>query len=655
MTTQTTIFTPLFIAAFLLFVWNCWRRLSLVSYGSIPYRINNLAARFKDTITYAFAQRRVLAKPVGLIHFFIFWCFLVLVVANGEFILHGIFPAFSFHLLSENIRIPLLAIIDIVTLTTFLTITIAIIRRAIAPPYPEARTFEAFFILSLIGTLMVASMLMNAAMVVLGEYPATAFPISKLLVTWAASGNAQGLYQFSWWLHALALLLFMNLLPLSKHFHIITAIPNIFLRNLDHATVPQREVFELGQTFGADTVKGYSWKALLDAFSCTECGRCQNVCPAAQTHKPLNPRSLIHQFKNNLLENAKALKEQTPLTSLIGDSPCQVDHESIWACTTCGACIAACPVFIEQMPKLLPLRRHLVETEAVFPEELLNLFENIEGRSNPWGIAPSDRSKWASLLGDRSFKAGETEYLFYVGCSGSFDARAKQIALAIATLLDHAGVKWGLLGRDEKCCGDSPRRLGNEYLFELLAKENVTRFKELGVKRIVTLCPHCFSTLANDYRQYGLEAEVMHHGQLLQELLDAGKLTIPDESNQDMAALKTIYHDSCYLGRHNDIYTAPRAVIQAATGSAPEEFPKAKEEAFCCGAGGGRMWLEEFTGDRINRVRTNEALAMQAETICTACPYCMTMFEDGLKDIGADQVRVKDISELLAERICKNS
>jgi len=303
-------------------------------------------------------------------------------------------------------------------------------------------------------------------------------------------------------------------------------------------------------------------------------------------------------------------------------------------------------VFIEQMPKLIPLRRHLVEMEAKFPEELLNLFENMEGRSNPWGIAPSERGKWATLLGERSFEPGQTEYLFYVGCAGSFDARAKQVTLALALLLDKAGVSWGILGKDEKCCGDSLRRLGNEFVFDKLAKENVALFKEKGIKKVIAQCPHCLTTLKNDYRQYGIELEVIHHSQLLLHLVQDGRLKL----NRQVAELGTlVYHDSCYLGRHNGIYDEPREALELATGVAPTELPRNREDGFCCGAGGGRMWMEEFTGERINLNRAKEALEQQPDTVCVACPYCLTMLDDGLKDLQADKVQVKDIAEVLAE------
>lgn len=655
MTPTPTIFAPLFIAATALFVWSCWKRLSLTALGRPEERLDNIGQRIGDTLSYAFAQKRVLAKPSGLIHVAIFWCFLVLMIANTEFLLHGLFPAVNFTRLPDSIFMPLMQMIDVVSLITLLAVTAAAIRRVVAPPYPEARTFEAFFILFLIATLMLANFGVNAAKIsrmqgTMLELAKNIMPVSSLFAPYIPKTAGKLVHDLSWWTHALVLLLFMNLLPLSKHFHIITAIPNIFLRRREHPPLPEREEFNPGNSFGISQVDGYTWKELLDSFSCTECGRCQNVCPADQTRKPLNPRGVIAQLKHNLMANGPLLKQGQPAsTPLIGEGDASISEEAIWSCTTCGACLQACPVFIEQMPKLIPLRRHLVEMESRFPEELLNLFENMEGRSNPWGIAPTERGKWATQLGERPYEAGKSEYLFYVGCAGSFDARAKQITVATALLLDKAGVSWGMLGKDEKCCGDSLRRLGNEYVFDKLAKENVALFKERGIKKVVVQCPHCLTTLRNDYKQYGIELEVIHHSQLLLHLVQDGRLKLPKQADLG----KLVYHDSCYLGRHNGIYDEPREALELATGAVPLEMPRNREDGFCCGAGGGRMWMEEFTGDRINLVRAAEALEQQPDTICTACPYCLTMLDDGIKDLKADKVQVKDIAEVMAEAVLR--
>ena len=658
MTPTPTLFAPILVAAIALFGWNCWKRLSLTALGQPDNRLDNLGLRAGDTLRYAFAQLRVVRKPYGLVHLTIFWCFLVLMIANSEFLLNGLFPAVSFSRLPDGLFIPLMQMIDVISLITLAAVTIAMVRRAVAPPYPEARTFEAFFILFLIATLMLASFGINAAKLSrlhgsVAALAGTIMPVSSLVVALIPPGQARLVYDLSWWTHAGALLLFLNLLPLSKHFHIVTAIPTIFLRRYEQPVLPQREEFTTGNRFGTDDVTGYSWRELLDTFACTECGRCQLACPANATGKPLNPRRVIHDLKLNLLHNGPALKRgqaaPQPLIGNRGDG--SIDTETIWSCTTCGACLEVCPVFIEQMPKLIPLRRHLVEMEARFPEELLNLFENMEGRSNPWGIAPTERGKWATLLGERTFEPGTTEYLFFVGCAGSFDARAKQVTLALAQLLDKARVSWGILGKDEQCCGDSLRRLGNEFVFDKLAQENVALFKERGIRKVIVQCPHCLTTLKNDYRQYGIELEVIHHSQLLLHLVQDGRLALPRQATE---LGRLVYHDSCYLGRHNGIYDEPRQALALATGATPLEMPRSREEGFCCGAGGGRMWMEEFTGERINLNRAKEALAQGPDTVCTACPYCLTMLDDGIKDLqAADRVQVKDIAEVLAEAVLR--
>lgn len=653
MTPNPTIFTPLLIASLAVFVWGCWKRLSLISLGKPENRFDNIGARVGEMLMYAFGQKRVLAKPFGINHFIIFWSFIILLIANIEFMLHGVFPWISLTKLPDGILLPLLLLLDIASLLALAAVAVAALRRIVSPPYPEARTIEAFFILSLIGILMLAYFGINAAKISRMQEGALAIartwmPVSSVFAGMFAPAAGATVYSLSWWSHAFALLAFMCYLPHSKHMHILTAIPNCFFRRLEKPNTVPREEFAVGNEFGVSRVDQYSWKDLLDSFSCTECGRCQKVCPASITGKPLNPRAVVHDIKVNLLENAALLKKgEKPGMPLIGgQGEGSVSEESIWGCTTCGACMEACPVFIEQMPKIIQLRRNLVESEASFPEELLNLFENMEGRSNPWGIAPSERTKWCSQLDIKQFDKNTTEYLFYVGCAGSFDSRNKHVSVAMAQLLDRAGVSWGILGKDEKCCGDSVRRLGNEYVFDKMARENVEMFRERGVRKVITQCPHCFSTLKNDYRQYGLELEVIHHSELLRNLVQDGYLKLNGTAGE-MGAI--VFHDSCYLGRHNDVYDAPREALQAATGAAPKEIGRNRNNAFCCGAGGGRMWMEEHSGERINLTRVKEALEEKPDTICVACPYCLTMFEDGLKDVNADGVKVLDVAEVMAE------
>jgi Fe-S oxidoreductase len=307
-----------------------------------------------------------------------------------------------------------------------------------------------------------------------------------------------------------------------------------------------------------------------------------------------------------------------------------------------------CPVFIEHVPKIVDMRRNLVEMRAKFPEELIAFFENIEQRSNPWGIVPSDRVKWAADINVTPFEAGKTEYLFYVGCFGAFDARSRRVTLAISKILNAGGISWGILGKDELCCGDSLRRLGNEFVFDRMARDNVKMFKEKGVRKIITECPHCYNTLKNDYRQYGVELEVIHHTELIDNLIKDKRLEL--RKAEDLGTM--VFHDSCYLGRLNSLYEAPRKVIASVTGQMPIEMERHHDKSFCCGAGGGRMWMEEKIGKRINVARVEEALKKDPKTICVCCPYCLTMFQDGLKDSKADdRVQVLELAEIVAQAL----
>lgn len=658
MSINQTIYIPLFIGSMLLFCFSCYQRLQLIALGADENRSDRPMKRFAGMITYAFAQKRVIQRPFGFNHSLLFWSFLVLLLANGEFLLEGLFPAISLALLPEILHQSLAFAFDAVSLLTLICVGIAFARRFLFPPdylgneYSSPRSGEALLILGMIATLMLAFFLLHGAQIALGNDAATR-PISALFGSTLAdlsSSSLESVVLISWWVHAIVLLVFINVLPRSKHMHILTAIPNTFLRSLDKPNTQPRETFEKGRRFGVSEVSQFTWKDLLDSMTCTECGRCQDLCPAYNTGKALNPRRIVHDIKVNLLQNGPTLKKGQP-----GDMPMIAETQAegscstaaLWDCTTCGACVNVCPVLIEQMPKIVKMRRHLVQEKAEFPEELLSLFENMEQRSNPWGIAPSDRAKWSSQLGERPFSNDKTEYLFFVGCAGAFDTRAKQVSVAVATIMDLADVSWGMFGKEELCCGDSLRRLGNEYVFDKIAKENVAMFIDKGVGKIVTTCPHCFSTLKNDYRQYGLQVDVIHHSELIQDLLQSGRIKPKQLAEQG----KLIFHDSCYLGRHNERYSAPREVIKTATGKVPGEFPRNRENGFCCGAGGGRMWMEELTGERINRNRVSEALEQNPDTICVSCPYCMTMLEDGLKDEQAEQIKVKDIAEVVAESL----
>ena len=653
MTANVIAFIVVFILAMLYFAWSCYKRFGLVMKGRPDNRFNAVHRRFWNMLYYAFGQRRVVSKPFGINHFVLFWAFMVLLIANAEFLLNGLAPdVISFSRLPDGAYFTLACIFDIVSVLALLSVILAVIRRlAFPPPHIEARSRDAFAILSMVGVLMIAFFGMHASEIARGTERAADYMFISNFGAWiipsgASAASLETAAEVFWWIHAVVLLAFLNYLPYSKHMHVLASIPNCFFKSLEKVKTQDREEFAKDSDFGVGQVEQFPWKGLFDSYACTECGRCSDVCPATFTGKPLEPRLVIHDIKVNLLKNGPG--GSTELALIGGEGEGSVSESVIWECTTCGACMEVCPVFIEHVPRIVDMRRHLVEMKAKFPEELLTLFENMEQRSNPWGIAPAERTKWAADIEVQPFEAGKTEYLFYTGCAGALDARNRHTTLSVAKILDAAGVSWGTLGRDEMCCGDSLRRLGNEYVFDVMAKENIKMFEEKGIKKIITQCPHCYSTLKNDYKQYGADLEVVHHTEFINDLIKDGKLKL--KASADLG--NVVFHDSCYLGRYNLFYDAPREVVKEATGKPPTEMERNRDKAFCCGAGGGRMWMEEQEGTLINVARVEEALEAQAETVCVCCPYCMTMFDDGLKDKEADErVRVLDIAEIVAEAL----
>ncbi|MBE0480079.1 MAG: (Fe-S)-binding protein [Dehalococcoidia bacterium] len=658
MSANLAIFTAFLVVALAFFSWSCFRRFRLVFLGRRENRFGNPGERIRGTVLHAFGQRCAVSHDYrfGLNHLVLFWCFLILLIANTEFLLHGLAPGYiSFSRLPDTAYFTLSSVFDILSALALLAVLTALVRRLFfAPSYLEARTRDAFTILTLVALLMIAYLGLHASEISQGvERAARYMPVSNLVSSTFFSGipatGLDGAINAFWWIHAIVLLGFLNYLPYSKHMHILTSIPNCFFRSLTKVNTQAREAFEKGRTFGVGQIDQFTWKGLFDSYSCTECGRCSDVCPATFTGKRLNPRLVIRDIKENLLENGPLLyRKNEAALPLIGDQKGSVSEEVIWDCTTCGACMEVCPVFIEHVPRIIDMRRNLVEMQARFPEELLTLFANIEQRGNPWGIAPAALSRWAVEINAPSFEAGKTEYLFYVGCDGAFDARSRDTILSVARILDAGGVSWGVLDREHICCGDSLRRLGNEFVFDRMVEDNAKFLEKKGVKRIITQCPHCYSTLKNDYRQYGVELEVIHHTEIISDLIASGRLEI----NRTQEPGKVVFHDSCYLGRLNMIYDAPRKALVAVTGRSPVEMDRHHGKSFCCGAGGGHMWMEEKTGKGINIARVEEALEKDAETICVCCPYCMTMFEDALKYKNAvSTTRVMDLAEIVANSL----
>jgi Fe-S oxidoreductase len=444
---------------------------------------------------------------------------------------------------------------------------------------------------------------------------------------------------------------FLNYLPYSKHLHVVVSLPNVFLSNTSGPGVigAMRPMDLEGDVavFGAKDVTDLSWKSLLDGFACTECGRCTSVCPANITGKLLSPRKIVINVRERLEAEAKGDHSKTLLDDFITE-------EELWSCTTCRACVQECPVSIDQLSVILELRRNLVLGESRFPEEVMPAFESMEQRGSPWAFDPGDRGKWAAgldipTMAEMAERNERPEVLYWVGCMGSFDDRSKKTTVAFAKILKAAGVNFAILGQEEKCNGDAARRMGNEYLYQMLAKENIATLDRYGVKTVVTACPHCFHQIGNEYPQFGGNYDVVHHSTYIESLMAAGRVPLREDLHEPVRTFT--YHDSCYLGRYNDVYDAPRETMKRALPMLNlVEMPRSKDRGLCCGAGGGRMFMEEKVGKRINAERAEEALATGADAIAVACPFCMTMMADSIKSRDS-HVEVYDVAEVVAGRL----
>jgi Fe-S oxidoreductase len=517
---------------------------------------------------------------------------------------------------------------------------------------------EADLILVWILGIMLTLFALNAIRIARGiaEADPTWTPISRGLARAfePMTPTVLRLYEpFFLWTHLLLILGFLVYIPYSKHLHIFTSSINVFFSNTKprgyltplriDVDAPDSDQIRLG----AATVEDLTWKEALDLYACTECGRCQSACPAWNTGKPLSPKLLIMNLRDHLFEEGPKILEagttsgdmrKTPLVPEI------VDEEVVWACTTCGACMQECPVDIEHIDHIVDLRRNLVMGESRFPPESAELLRNLETAGNPWGQPQSQRAAWAEGMDVPQLGPGEQapEFIYWVGCAGSFDDRARGVSRAMAGLLHDAGVSFAILGPQELCTGDPARRIGNEYLFQTLAEQNVATLDGSGVTKIVANCPHCFNVLRNEYPDYGGRYEVLHHTQLLAQLVDDGRLR-PTGPVRALLA----YHDPCYLGRHNGIYGEPRQVLDSVPGLSSVEMPRHGSRGLCCGAGGARMWMEERIGKRINRERMDEAASTGADMVGVACPFCLVMLDDGARARG-DDVEVADVAQVLA-------
>ncbi len=657
----TIVLVVVILAAIGIFLRRSLMLYRLVRLGQPVNRFDDLPKRVGLEATVVLGQRKLLQRTLpGLMHAFIFWGFLVLLTTILEAIGQIVDRSFSLPLIGDTAALNVIQ--DLFAGLVLVGLGIAVYIRKIQRPdrFKGSHLREADYILIWIALIILPLCGIKSTAIALagggGGNNDWYFISNALSGIWGgvSNGTLDTLNYSFLWAHILLVFSFLVYIPYSKHLHIVTSAINVFFSNTKprgtlrpiKIDMEALETSDEMPVLGAATMEDLTWKEIADLYTCTECGRCQNVCPAWNTGKPLSPKLLIMNLRDHVFEQgprileAKAKGEEYEKVPL---NPGVVDDEVVWSCVTCGACMEECPVNIEHIDHIVDMRRNLVMAESRFPAEAGLLLRNLENASNPWGMQQSARGDWAGGLDFEVPRVNGTapEYLYWVGCAGSFDERARKIAQSVARVLHRAGVQFAILGPEELCTGDPARRAGNEYLFQMLAEQNVETMNSKGVTKVVVNCPHCFNTLRNEYPEYGGTYEVIHHTQLFAKLIDEGKL----QPTEEVQTLLT-YHDPCYLGRHNDEYDAPRTVLESVPGLKTVEMHRHKQRAFCCGAGGSRMWMEEHLGKRINNERTEEAISTGAETLGVACPYCLIMLDDGAKAKGGEMA-VLDVAQIL--------
>jgi len=688
LTAENVVFLLVVVVAAGFFSLNVQRLIEYMRLGKAEYRTDQLFLRTWNVARVGIAQTKILREPIaGLMHATIFWGFMVLTAGTIELLISGVFPSFSYaRFLPGALYRGYELSQDTFAVLVLGAVGFAYFRRLVLRPRrlqgDNVEHLDAYIILGLIGALMLTYLLAGGFLAVArpGAVAETRFAshivgdaLSRMGVSAAWIG-----YRVSWWTHALLVLAFLNYLPYSKHLHVVTSLFNVFFSNTswkgERAVMRPMNLEADVEKFGAADVEDLTWKNLLDGYSCTECGRCTAVCPANITGKPLSPRKIVVNARQRLMEkgpmitsdrmeflrpmfvhgegaDAKARTPDEVLQHRLLDQ--YISEEELWACTSCRACVQECPVSIDQLDVINEMRRFLVLSESRFPPEVQPAFESLERNGSPWAFAQSDRAKWAEgmnvpTMAQLHERGERPDVLFWVGCMGSYDDRAKRITVAFARILQSCGIRFAILGQEEHCHGDPARRMGNEYLYQMLAKDTIETLNRYDVLTVVTSCPHCFHQIGNEFPQLGGNYEVIHHSTYIERLLQENRVPLQTEEGK---RLTVAYHDSCYLGRYNDVYDAPRETLRRALPVMTLVEPKrTRDRGLCCGAGGGRMFMEERTGKRINAERVEELLATGADTIAVACPFCMTMMNDGAKARDAS-VQVLDIAEVVAERL----
>jgi Fe-S oxidoreductase len=703
--------TVLIVVALAVFSHTMFGKIKLLMALEPTDRANHIKERLKNMAILAIGQKRLVGREKerssGIMHAFIFWGFCVLLIRSLNLYGEAFVEGFQLPFLGQDHLLGYLymALKDVMEGIVFLMILFAFFRRIVIKPERLHNTFKAFLVLGMIGLLMISDLLYDGArfnivqatqhnLVQLITGPKTVHFFnnptygSEFLwtpVSVAASSLISGLsveansyiLVIMFWVHICTQLVFLNLLPFGKHFHVITSLPNVFLKSLGYPHEKTKlldledEAAWANESLGMNHIHQLNWKQGLDLYTCTECGRCKEVCPAYTTKKPLSLHDFNDSLKVELFENADNIIKRSKLAATIQtiDDPDKIEkikeemtglnskksligevisEDTLWACTTCRACEEVCPVTIEQVPRIIAMRQGQTLMAEAYPKELNIALKGLERNGNPWGIGYDKRADWAEGL-DVKMMADDSnvDYLLWVGCAGSFDDRTKKVSKSLVKILQKAGIKFAILGVEEKCTGDFARKVGNEMLYQMMARENIETLNNYNVKKIITACPHCLNTLKHDYPQLGGNYEVIHHTELIDQLVKSGKIKL----TQSLEGAVT-YHDPCYLGRYNNVYDQPRSILASVAKGVVKELDRHGHESFCCGAGGGRMWMEETIGKRINIERSEEIAGRQVSNVAVGCPFCLTMIEDGMKELGKEEsIKTRDIAELVEKNM----
>jgi len=667
-------------------------------------RVDRIKDRVKSLFILAIGQKRLVGRTKerasGIMHALIFWGFCILLIRSLNLYGEGFVKGFTLPLFGDGSILGYLyvALKDLMEGVVLVMVIYAIFRRAVIKPERLHNTFEAYLVLGMIGLLMISDLLYDGARYNLitqygnpdhlhyfnnptfgNEFIWTPVTVAVgSLISWTGMAANKEYLFLMFWIHITTQLVFLNLLPHGKHFHVITSLPNVFLKTIGYPhektkllDLEDESVWE-DESLGINHIHQFNWKQGLDLYTCTECGRCKEVCPTYTTDKPLNLKDFNDSLKEELLENADTLIQRSKLArritedgmvpeqveadtarmmelksskQLVGDV---IETDTLWACTTCRACEQVCPVTIEHVPRIIAMRQGQALMAGEYPEELNPALKGLERNGNPWGIGYDKRADWAEGLNVKTMaEDSDVDYLLWVGCAGSFDDRTTKVSKSLVKILQKARISFAILGTEEKCTGDFARRVGNEMMYQMMATENIETLNNYKVKKIIAACPHCLNTLKHEYPQLGGNYEVIHHTQFIEDLVKQGKITL----NKSLEGSLT-YHDPCYLGRYNEIYDQPRFLLSSMSADGLQELDRHGTESFCCGAGGGRMWMEETIGKRINVERSEEIVGKNVKTVAVGCPFCLTMVEDGMKELNKDEdIKTQDIAELVAENM----